>query len=119
MRETKDIDNAIKKIIAEDADSLFSAAEIGDFFIWRRNGDTLESLNYDYKERKRRQDFGEQFVENGSIYIFKPEILFAHNNRLGGKIVISEMELWKSFEIDNMEGLAFCQELARIKGFTK
>ena len=82
LRETKDIDNAIKKIIAEDADSLFSGAEIGDFFIWRRNGDTLESLNYDYKERKRRQDFGEQFVENGSIYIFKPEILFAHNNRL-------------------------------------
>ena len=118
LREAKDIDNAIKKIIAEDADSLFSAAEIGDFFIWRRNGDILESLNYDYKERKRRQDFGEQFVENGSIYIFKPEILFAHNNRLGGKIVISEMELWKSFEIDDMEGLAFCQELARIKGFT-
>lgn len=117
LREVEDVDNAIRKIIAEDADSLFSAAGIGDFFIWKKKGDALESLNYDYKNRKRRQDFGEQFLENGSLYIFKPEILFGHNNRLGGKIVISEMEFWKSFEIDEIDDLEFCQELARIKGF--
>jgi N-acylneuraminate cytidylyltransferase len=119
LRETKDIDNAIEKIISSGADSLFSGAEIGDFYIWRKNENQLESLNYDYKNRKRRQDFGEQFVENGSIYIFKPEVLFKYNNRLGGKIVISEMESWKSFEIDDLEDLDFCQKLYQIKGLKK
>lgn len=116
LRETKDIDNAIEKIIAEKADSLFSGAEIGDFFIWRRTKDRLESVNYDYKNRKRRQDFGEQFVENGSVYVFKPEVLLKYDNRLGGKIAISEMEFWKSFEVDDFGDLQFCQELAKIKG---
>jgi len=116
LRETKDIDNAIDKIIFENADSLYSGAELGDFYIWKRIGDKLESLNYNYKNRKMRQDFGKQFVENGSIYIFKPEILFKYNNRLGGKIVISEMEFWKSFEIDKLDDLRFCEELFKIKG---
>lgn len=119
LRETKDIDNAIDKIINEKADSLFSGAELGDFYIWEKKGEKIESLNYDYKNRKRRQEFGKQFVENGSIYVFKPKILFQHNNRLGGKIAISEMELWKSFEIDDLESLKFCEELFRIKGFDK
>jgi len=115
LRETKDIDNAINKIISENADSLFSGAELGDFYIWKRIGDRLESLNYNYKNRKMRQDFGKQFVENGSIYVFKPEILFKYNNRLEGKIAISEMEFWKSFEIDNLDDLKLCEELFKIK----
>lgn len=119
LREAKDIDNAIDKIIDEKADSLFSGAELGDFYIWRKQGGKIESLNYDYKNRKRRQEFGKQFVENGSIYIFKPEILFKYSNRLAGKISISEMELWKSFEIDSLEGLKFCEDIFKIKGLDK
>lgn len=119
LREAKDIDNAIEKIINEKSDSLFSGAEIGDFYIWSKKGENLESLNYDYKERKRRQDFGKQFVENGSIYVFKPEVIIKNNNRLAGKISISEMELWKSFEIDNLETLKLCEELFKIKGLNK
>ncbi len=119
LRETKDIDNAIDKIIFENADSLFSGAELGDFYIWKEIRGQLKSLNYDYKNRKQRQEFGKQFVENGSIYIFKPEILFKYNNRLEGKIVISEMEFWKSFEIDKLDDLKFCKELFKIKGLIK
>jgi len=119
LREVKDIDNAIDKIIAEKADSLFSGAELEDFYIWKKAGKKLESLNYDYKNRKRRQELGKQFVENGSIYIFKPEILFKYNNRLAGKIVISEMEFWKSFEVDDLDGLKFCEEIFKIKGLNK
>lgn len=119
LREAKDIDNAIDKIIAEKSDALFSGAELGDFYIWRKIKSKLESVNYDYKNRKRRQDFEKQFVENGSIYIFKPEILFKYNNHLAGKISISEMEFWKSFEADNLETLKFCEELFKIKGLDK
>ena len=42
------------------------------------------------------------YVENGSIYIFKPQILKSTNNRLGGKISIYEMEFWQTWEIDTI-----------------
>ena len=119
LREPEDIDNAVDKIIDENADSLFSGAEIGDFYIWRKKEDRLESINYDYRNRERRQDFekqfGKQYVENGSIYIFKPEILFKYNNHLGGKIAIYEMDFWKSFEVDNREDLQLCKDLFKLK----
>jgi len=119
LREAGDIDRAVSRIIKGRADSLFSGAELGDFYIWRNKKGKLESLNYDYKRRGRRQEFGKQFVENGSIYIFKPEVLFKYNNRLAGKILIFEMELWKSFEIDSWENLKLCEEIFKIKSLDK
>ena len=77
--------------------------------IWKTNGENLESVNYDYKNRKRRQDSEKQFVENGSIYVFKKEGFITHNNRLFGKIGLSLMESWKMFEIDSYEDLDLCE----------
>lgn len=119
LRETKDIDEAIQTIINEKADSLFSSGKLGDFYIWKSYNGKLKSLNYNYKNRKRSQDFGEQFVENGSIYVFKPEILFSDNNRLGGKITVSIMDFWKSFEIDEKENLEFCENVFKLKRLNK
>ena len=119
LRESSDIDNALRTIQKEKADSLFSGAEVGDFYIWTKKDGTLRSVNYDYKDRKRRQDYGEQYVENGSIYVFKPQVLLDYNNRLGGAIALSEMEFWKSFEIDEQEDLRFCETLFKLKGLDK
>jgi N-acylneuraminate cytidylyltransferase len=44
-----------------------------------------------------------QYRENGSIYVFRPVILRDHNNRLGGKIVVYEMDYWSSFQLDTPE----------------
>ena len=115
LRETRDIDNAVNKIISENADSLFSGADLKDFCIWKRSDGILDSVNYDYRQRGRRQDFGEQFVENGSIYVFRPSVLFEQNNRLGGKISISKMDFWKSFEIDEPEDIEFCKNIFENK----
>jgi len=71
----------------------------------------LESINYDYLNRQRRQDIKEKIVENGSFYIFKPEIIQKYNNRLGGKIGYSKMDFWKMFEIDTLEDVRICQAL--------
>ncbi len=119
LRESSDVDNAIRAMKKEKADSLFSGAPIGDFYIWVKQNSALRSINYDYKNRKRRQEYGEQFVENGSIYIFKPEVLAEFHNRLGAKIAISPMEFWKSFEVDNREDLEFCKSLFMLKELDK
>lgn len=113
VRESKDIENAIKIFKESKYDSLFSASKIDDFNLWHKKREKLTSLNYDYKNRGRRQDHTKQYVENGSIYIFKPQILKKFNNRLGGKIGISLMEFWKSFQIDSLKDIEFCETLMK------
>ena len=116
LREVKDIDNAIETAVQGRYDSLFSTTELHDFFIWSYgNEGKLESLNYDYRNRKRRQDVKKQYVENGSIYVFKPEILIRDGNRLGGEIGISVMDPWKVHEIDTMDNVELCEFYMRKK----
>lgn len=109
LREKDDIDNAIEKFFSEDSDSLFSAAVLEDFCIWEDTEKGMRGVSFDYLNRGRRQDRKPYYLENGSIYIFRPEILKQYNNRLGGKIVLYYMPLWKSYEIDNTENLEICE----------
>ena len=110
VRESQDIVSAINKFKRTKCDSMFSASMLGDFLIWKKIGkDKFQSMNYNYKKRPRRQNFPKQYIENGSFYIIKPEILKKYHNPLGGKICISKMEFWKSFEIDDYEDLEFCE----------
>lgn len=113
LRESSDIDAAIKKFIEGKYDSMFSASLADDLFFWEESSEEIYSINYDYKNRKRRQDFKKQIIENGSFYIFKPEILREYENRMGGKIGFSTMDFWKMFEIDNDDDLRMCSALMK------
>ena len=64
IRETKDLDEAIKKFKKNNADTMFSCTKLDDFFIWEKKKSKYSSLNYDYKNRKRRQDVKNQYLEN-------------------------------------------------------
>ena len=103
LRKNDDIDNSIKKFIEEKSDSLISGSHFEDFLFWEKKNNDWEAVNYDPENRMRRQDRNPQFVENGSIYIFKPEILYKLNNRIGGKMTLYEMEFWQTWEIDTKE----------------
>lgn len=109
VRESQDVEKALEKFFEEKADSLFSAAVLEDFCIWEIGQDNMKSITFDYKKRGRRQDRKPYFLENGSIYIFKPEVLRQYNNRLGGKMAFYPMPLWKSYEIDSVEDIEFCE----------
>lgn len=112
LREPSDFERGIETFIAQGCDSLFSCCVIEDLLIWKQglNG-TLKSINYDYKNRKRRQDAPIQYVENGSFYMFLPETLKRYNNRFGIKIGILPMAFWKMFEIDTIDDLRMCELL--------
>jgi CMP-N,N'-diacetyllegionaminic acid synthase len=114
LRESSDIDQAIEDFHSQDCDSLLSVAPFNDFLIWEPDTKPGHiSTNYDYKNRGRRQDRKERFHENGSIYIFPPDILRNHNNRLGDRVGISIMPMWKSPQIDDYEDLRVCAATMR------
>jgi N-acylneuraminate cytidylyltransferase len=95
-------------------DSLLSVCVIEDFFLWEKQDDSgLMPINYDFNDRKRRQLIKTRYLENGSFYIFKPEILRQKNNRLGGLIGIQIMERFKMFQIDNMEDIELCEAIMK------
>jgi len=106
LRTFNDIDNAMEQILKDDGDSLFSMCLLNDYCIWN---DNMESVTYNYKNRGRRQDRSPHYLENGSLYIFKPDVIKNNNNRLGGKISMYQMPFWKSYEIDEMDDIDICK----------
>jgi len=108
VRKKDDIDRAIQSLSREGADSLLSVCR-SHSFLWRPTPKGAEAINYDPSNRKRRQDLPPEFVENGSLYIFKPWVLDKLNCRLGGKIAMFEMDYWSSFQIDSAEDFELCE----------
>ena len=113
LREFSDFDRAIEKFLKGSFDSMFSCSVAEDLFLWEESNGRLKSSNYDYLNRKMRQDLSKQYIENGSFYLFKPKILRQYKNRLGGKIGMIEMDFWKSFEIDNWTDVNMCSGLMK------
>ncbi len=115
LRTSADIQGAIDIFLEKDVDSLFSASQLDDFLIWDRSTEELKSLTYNYRNRGRRQERKPVYLENGSIYLFRPAILRAFGNRLGGRIEMFLMPFWKSFEIDSVEDIPLCEFLMKTK----
>lgn len=109
VRTAKDIDEAINLFFSSGADSLFSAAVLDDFCVWQEKEGELKSITYDYENRGRRQDRKPHYLENGSIYVFRTEVLERYHNRLGGRIVLYPMPMWKSYDIDTPEDKEICE----------
>ena len=120
IREPRDLSDALRRMTEENLDSLLSVVEIEDFFMWRADlqGEP-QSVNYDYRDRKRRQAIEKKYLENGSFYIFRPAILREHDNRLGGKIGLHVLEKHKMFQIDNEADVALCEAIMRGYGLDR
>lgn len=115
LRESQDIERGLSDFQEQKCDSMFSCSVAEDLFFWEKMSDgKLRSVNYNYRKRSRRQNIPKQYIENGSFYLFEPEVLKQYNNRLGGKIGMTQMEFWKMFEIDSIEDLKMCEALMRV-----
>ncbi len=114
IRDSADLDDGVQMLHGQGFDSLLSVAEVEDFFTWRIADDGgAESINYDYRNRKRRQQIEKRYLENGSFYVFRPEQLRRNNNRLGGRIGLFVMGRHKMFQIDNLEDIELCAAIMR------
>lgn len=112
LRQATDIDRAISEIIKEKGDSLLSAFKT-HAFMWEKKKYTCKA-NYNIFKRPRSQD-SERYQENGSIYVTKPKIFIKNKNRLGGKIIISEMERYASIDIDSFEDFKIAGLILKLR----
>ena len=111
VRDSGDIDNAISVLLGEKADSLFSACrDLGLF--WEENG-KLKPVNYDPKARKMEQDRPHQYRENGSIFVMRTKALRKEKNRMAGKVTMYQMDLWRSFQVDDYDDLKLVDWILR------
>lgn len=79
-------------------------------FFWNADG---TSMNYDYMNRPRRQNFDGMLMENGAFYINTVENILASCNRLSGKIGIYEMPEYTATEIDEPDDWIVLENLMR------
>jgi CMP-N,N'-diacetyllegionaminic acid synthase len=110
IRRPGDVDGAIRKLVESGADSLLSVVP-AHCFLWRETDGRAVAVNYDPERRPRRQDRAPEYRENGSIYVFAPRVLRERHNRLGGEIVLYEMDARSAVDIDDPEDLALCEHL--------
>lgn len=101
VRRPNDIDEAVATLMKKGADSLLSVSP-SHRFLWTNDGGDAKSINYDFLNRPRRQDMAPQFVENGSIYVFRTQALLESGNRLSGKVAIYPMDEAAAVDIDSM-----------------
>ena len=98
-----DLSKGFSLLENNEADSVLSVVR-QHRFIWNENADGgAEPVNYDYKNRPRRQDFEGFIVENGAFYITSREALLGTRSRISGKIKTVMMSPESYFEIDEPE----------------
>ena len=117
LTETKDFEEALFKIKNEKTDSLLSCVRVKRF-LWN---DDKKPINYEYKNRPRRQDFKGVLIENGAFYINSVSNIIKSKNRLSGNISIYEMEEYKYIEIDEEDDWIIAEGLMKkyLKNYSK
>ena len=103
--KSNDFSNGLKMM--NSYDTVFSCAKIKRF-IWDKDS---SPLNYDFKNRPRRQDFDGTFMENGAFCISLVSDIIKYNNRISGNIGICEMPEYTFVEIDEPEDWIIAERL--------
>lgn len=109
LTETAHFSEALQMYAKGEFDSIITCVRNFRFF-WNEDG---TSMNYDYMNRPRRQNFGGMLMENGAFYINTVKSILANGNRLGGKIGIYEMPDYTAAEIDEPDDWIILESLMR------
>ena len=109
LTESIHFSEALQKYASGEYDSMLTCVRNYRFF-WNEDG---SSMNYDYMNRPRRQNFSGMLMENGAFYINTVGNILSNGNRLGGKIGIYEMPEYTATEIDEPDDWMILEKLMR------
>ena len=109
LTETTHFSQALQMYSVGNYDSMLSCVRNYRFF-WNEDG---SSMNYDYMNRPRRQNFPGMLMENGAFYINSVGNILNNGNRLGGRIGIFEMPEYTATEIDEPDDWLIMEKLMK------
>lgn len=113
LLKSTDIDGAYSKLIKSDASSIFTGV-VEKQFKWLINSDkSLRPVNYDYKNRPRRQNFEGLVAENGACYINSVGNIKRDKCRLSEKITFYPMPAYTLYELDEEEDWIIVETLMK------
>lgn len=121
LTETIHFTEALSMYKEKKYDSILTCVRNFRFF-WNADG---TSMNYDYRNRPRRQNFSGMLMENGAFYINTVKNIKQSGNRLSGNIGIYEMPEYTATEIDEpddwiiLENLMYKHVLSKRKKHNK
>lgn len=107
LTETNHFTEALQMYAKGKYDSILTCVRNYRFF-WNEDG---TSMNYDYRNRPRRQNFNGMLMENGAFYINTVRNILDNKNRLSGKIGIYEMPEYTASEIDEPDDWIILENL--------
>lgn len=99
LLKSEHIDAMFETLQNSDADSIFSGVREKQFH-WIKGVNGLQPINYDYRNRPRRQEFQGIIAENGACYINSVKNILRDKCRLSGKIIAYELPPETAYEID-------------------
>ena len=109
LTESVHFTEALQLYSKHEYDSIITCVRNYRFF-WKEDG---TSMNYDYRNRPRRQNFNGMLMENGAFYINTVGNVKESGNRLSGKIGIYEMPEYTATEIDEPDDWIVLENLMR------
>lgn len=107
LTEAAHFTEALQMYAKGEFDSILTCVRNYRFF-WNEDG---TSMNYDYMNRPRRQNFSGMLMENGAFYINIVENILQSCNRLSGKIGVYEMPEYTATEIDEPDDWTILESL--------
>jgi N-acylneuraminate cytidylyltransferase len=114
--DPSDLDAAVARVSAGEADVVFSAVAT-PVFLWRprrEGGGGWEGVNHDAAVRPRRQDLPPQVAETGAFYVMRAEGFLAARHRFFGAVEPQLVDERFAIDIDTELELELAQALARV-----
>ena len=114
MLKSEHIDGMYKEFLRSKADSMFTGV-CEKQFKWRVgvNNEGLVPVNYDYRNRPRRQDFEGLIAETGACYINSVGNIKRDKCRLSGNISAYELPSYTIYELDEPTDWIIVEELMK------
>ena len=114
LLKSEHIDRMYKEFSENDADSMFSGVREKQFkWMGVNDKDGLKPVNYDYRNRPRRQDFDGLIAENGACYINSVGNIRHDKCRLSGKISACELPSYTLYELDEPADWIIVEEIMK------
>jgi N-acylneuraminate cytidylyltransferase len=106
-----DLDAAVRRVLAGDADVVFAAVR-SHAFLWRIEGGETVAVNHDADFRPRRQERPAEYRETGAFYVMDARGFREHRHRFFGRIAVAEVRAAGAIDIDEPADLALAAALA-------